>query len=134
MPVMSGNTIRVALLSVNPTGSSGWARYTHDLITALVGCGVEVVLITSTDVPPVLEGLPITASHRVLPPLIPARRWSSIRLLASLPAVRQALANALRRLADDPALRQALGEAARQIAPRYSWKARAAQILETLRS
>ncbi len=80
--------MRVAMLSVAPVNTHGWARYTRDLITALAGQGVEIVLITATDADPHTD-LPVAAYHRILPSLIDGRRLTTLRMLATIPTVQR---------------------------------------------
>jgi hypothetical protein len=80
--------MRIAILTANPTNTHGWGRHSRDLISALSACGVEIVLITSVDAVESPD-LPIAAYHRILPSLTPAPRFSSLRLLASIPRVRR---------------------------------------------
>jgi phosphatidyl-myo-inositol dimannoside synthase len=81
--------MRVALLSVPPTQKHGWARYTQDVITALQTHGVGITLVTSSDCPDVTTTLPDVRVLRILPPLNPAPRQLSLRLLAASRAVSQ---------------------------------------------
>ncbi len=80
--------MRVAMLSPAPVKTYGWGRYTRDLVKALAAFGAEITLITSADAPPQAD-LPVAAYHRILPSLTPPPRLSSLRLLASIPAVRR---------------------------------------------
>lgn len=80
--------MRVAMLSVAPVSTHGWARYTRDLITALAGQGAAIVLITSTDADPQTD-LPVAAYHRILPSLIDGRRFTTFRMLAAIPKVQR---------------------------------------------
>ncbi|MCC7446414.1 MAG: glycosyltransferase family 4 protein [Anaerolineae bacterium] len=80
--------MRVAMLSVAPVNTHGWARYTRDLITALAGQGAAIVLITSTDADPQTD-LPVAAYHRVLPSLIDGRRFTTLRMLAAIQVVQR---------------------------------------------
>jgi len=80
--------MRVAMLSVAPVNTHGWARYTRDLITALAGQGAAIVLITSTDADPQTD-LPVAAYHRILPSLIDGRRFTTFRMLAAIPKVQR---------------------------------------------
>jgi len=72
--------MHIAILSALPTVTSGWGRYSHDLVTALAKHGVQVTLLTSTDAPTNIA-LPVTAYHRVLPPCIPLPRAAGLRML-----------------------------------------------------
>jgi phosphatidylinositol alpha-1,6-mannosyltransferase len=83
--------MRVAMLSPAPVKTYGWGRYTRDLVKSLAACGAEITLITAVDAPPQPDpqpDLPVAAYHRILPSLTPPPRLSSLRLLASIPAVR----------------------------------------------
>src|SRR5947209_1833383 len=80
--------MRVAIVSTAPADTHGWGRYTRDLITGLAQqpAAPQVIFITARDAAPTTD-LPVAEYHRVLPSLTPARRFSMLRLLASIPAV-----------------------------------------------
>lgn len=72
--------MHIAILSALPTATSGWGRYSRDLITALTRRGVQITLLTSADAPASID-LPVTAYHRVLPSSIPLPRAAGLRML-----------------------------------------------------
>src|SRR5438128_11676558 len=78
--------MRVAMLSAAPISTNGWGHYTRELVTALAAQGVEIDLITAANAP-AQPDLTLSAYHRALPSLTPPRRLSSLRLMASIPAV-----------------------------------------------
>src|SRR5258705_1296087 len=80
--------MRVVMLSATPVNTHGWGRYTRDLIESLAALGLQIELITSVDAARDPQ-LPLAGYHRLLPPLVPARRFTSMRLLASVPAVQR---------------------------------------------
>ncbi len=80
--------MRIAILAANPVKTHGWGRYAHDLIIALAGQGHQIVLITSTDAASRTD-LPVTDYYLALPPLTPAPRFSSLRLLKEINNVRR---------------------------------------------
>ncbi|MBE2196826.1 MAG: glycosyltransferase family 4 protein [Anaerolinea sp.] len=81
--------MRVALLAAAPFDKQGWGRYARDLIATLEAHGVAITLIASTDAP-ADSGLPVSAYHRLLPPLVPAPRFTTARHLWAIASVRQA--------------------------------------------
>jgi phosphatidylinositol alpha-1,6-mannosyltransferase len=68
--------------------SSGWGRYTLELIAALDEVGVEAVLITTADSPGD-GGLRHVGCFPILPSLTDGRRWVTPRSLAWAPMVRR---------------------------------------------
>ena len=78
--------MHIAILSAIPTATSGWGRYTRDLVTALAAQGVQITLLTSADAPSNI-GLPVTNYHRVLPSAIPLPRAAGLRMLLARRAV-----------------------------------------------
>ncbi|MEP7289483.1 MAG: glycosyltransferase family 4 protein [Chloroflexota bacterium] len=85
--------MRVAMLSATPVDTHGWGRYTRDLIMALAEQGAKIDLITSIDADSD-PNLPLSSYSRILPSLVPARRYTSLRLLAAMPAVSRHIAHA----------------------------------------
>ena len=80
--------MHVALLTAAPVTAHGWGRYTRDLVSALAAQGVRITLITSREAP-LDPDLPLTKYHRILPSLTPAPRFSTARLIASIPLVQR---------------------------------------------
>ncbi len=78
--------MRVAMLSAAPVNAHGWGRHTRDLVAALAAQSVAITLITTRDAP-AKPDLPLAAYHRILPSVTPAPRFSTLRLLAAIPAV-----------------------------------------------
>src|SRR5689334_12769630 len=85
--------MRVAMLSTQPISTNGWGHYTRELVTALAAQGVKVDLITAVDAAEQPD-LDVSGYHRVLPSLTPPKRFSSLRLLGSVPSVHRLIGEA----------------------------------------
>ncbi|MCC7207883.1 MAG: glycosyltransferase family 4 protein [Anaerolineae bacterium] len=82
--------LRVALISAAPVTAHGWGRYTRDLMRALAAQGLSLTLITAQHAEPD-SALPVSEWRAILPPLTPAPRLLTARLLAAWPGVRRAV-------------------------------------------
>lgn len=85
--------MKLTILSAAPEPSSGWGRYTRDLVSGLEALGVEIMLITSSDAP-ADPGLPLASYYRILPSITHPARLNSLRILSSAPLVRHLSADA----------------------------------------
>ncbi|MBN1287334.1 MAG: glycosyltransferase family 4 protein [Anaerolineae bacterium] len=79
--------MRIGFITPPLSMSSGWGRYTRDLIAALGAQGVEPVIIGAAG--PAQLDIPHAGYHPILPSLNDGRRWVTPRALARLPAVRR---------------------------------------------
>lgn len=82
--------MRVGFLTPSLSKTSGWGRYTFDLIAALGAQGVDPVILSSATGPATLD-LPHAGYYPILPAPRSKRRWVTPRTLARLPTVRRLL-------------------------------------------
>lgn len=84
---MSAGLPRVGFLTGDIGRRHGWARYSHDLLTALQGAGLPLVVLSARNSPPGAE----LAQRRLLPEVVPAPRGMLARSLLAAPVARRAL-------------------------------------------
>ncbi len=77
--------LQVGLLAPELTEAHGWGRYTMELAQALAAGGDVRFVIAASRASPGDGGIPHRGYHPILPPLLPARRWTTPRSLAAVP-------------------------------------------------
>jgi phosphatidylinositol alpha-1,6-mannosyltransferase len=77
--------MRIGLLAPELTEAHGWGRYTLDLARALAARGDVEIVIAASSASPGDGGIPNAGYHPILPPLFPARRWTTPRALQAAP-------------------------------------------------
>lgn len=83
--------MRVGLLAPELSEAHGWGRYTLDLARALAAQGDIELIIAASQASPGDGGLPHHGYYPILPPLVPAKRGTSLRSLLAAPRLRAAL-------------------------------------------
>jgi len=83
--------MRVGLLAPELSEAHGWGRYTLDLARALAARGDTELVIAASEASPGDGGLPHAGYYPILPPLVPARRGTTLRSLLAAPRLRVAL-------------------------------------------
>ncbi len=84
---MTGKPLHIGLLTSDLSHRHGWAHYSLSLLLALHRAGVQVTVISARNSPDVPD-IPI---HRLLPPVVPAEKFTLPRLVQALPAARKIL-------------------------------------------
>ncbi len=77
--------MRIGLLAPELSEAHGWGRYTLDLARALAAQGDLEIVIAASSASPGDGGLFHAGYHPILPPLFPARRWTTPRVLQAVP-------------------------------------------------
>ncbi len=77
--------MRIGVLAPELTEAHGWGRYTVDLMTALHRQGDIEFVIAASKASPDDGGVPNVGYHPILPPLAPAKRWTTPRSMTAIP-------------------------------------------------